>query len=185
VSSGLGVIPRVVSGGRAIYRGKIPLAEAQDRIDTWWRPFHACLHRLIEESLRTFGEAILIDVHSMPHEAIENIVSPASRRPDIVIGDRFGAAAAGHVVDRVEAAFETAGLRVLRNAPFAGAYITQTYGRPSRRQHAVQIELDRTLYMDEETIRPGPNFSTFRNLLASVLAEIASIGRPDTALAAE
>ena len=121
----------------------------------------------------------------MPHEAIEGAVSGRQRRPDVVIGDRFGAAAAPELVDRIEAAFVAAGLTVARNTPFAGAYTAQHYGRPSRRQHAVQIELDRALYMDEATIRPSPGFGAFRRTLMGVAAEIVSIGRPAMPLAAE
>lgn len=185
IVSGLGVIPRVVSGSRAIYRGKIRLREAEARIERYWRPYHACLHRLMGESVRAFGEAILIDMHSMPHEALEAVAPAGSGRPDIVLGDRFGASASGEVVERIGAAFEAAGLRVARNAPFAGAYVTQTYGQPSQRRHAIQIEIDRALYLDEATVRPGQNYEPFRRLMAVVLAEIAEIGRPGLRHAAE
>ena len=185
IASGLGVIPRVVAGGKAIYRGKITRAEAEDRINAWWRPYHDRLHALMEDTRDAFGEAILIDVHSMPHEAIESIAATGARRPDVVLGDRFGATADQKIVDRIEAAFESAGLRVMRNAPFAGAYIAQTYGRPGRHLHAVQIELDRSLYMNEQEIRPNGNFHGFRRLLSAVLKEIASIGQRDYRLAAE
>ncbi len=178
VSSGLGVIPRVVANGRSIYRGKIPLPEARSRIRDHWEPYHARLARLIEESLEGFGEAILIDCHSMPHEALENISHPKGFRPDVVLGDRFGASARGDVMDLVEQAFAGAGLRVIRNAPFAGAYTAQHYGRPSRRQHVVQVEIDRALYMDERAIRPHAGFAAFREVVAGIVAEIADIGRP-------
>jgi N-formylglutamate amidohydrolase len=185
ISSGLGVVPRVVANGRSIYHGKIPLAEARTRIDRYWRPYHAELARLLEESAARFGEAILIDCHSMPHEAIESAVSGRQRRPDVVIGDRFGAASSPEIVDRVETAFVSAGLVVARNTPFAGAYTAQHYGRPSRGQHAIQIELDRALYMDERTITPRPDFEAFRRTLIGVAAEIVGIGRPAMSLAAE
>ncbi|HEX9858775.1 MAG TPA: N-formylglutamate amidohydrolase [Paracoccaceae bacterium] len=185
VSSGLGVIPRVVANGRPIYRGKIGLREAEARIAGVWHPYHAALRALIEESHALFGEAVLIDCHSMPHEAIEAHARPGQPRPDVVLGDRFGAAAGREVVERVEAAFANAGLRVVRNAPFAGAYIAQAYGRPSRRQHVVQIEIDRALYMDEARIEPGAGFAAFRDLIAGVVAEIAVIGRGEVPLAAE
>ncbi len=185
ISSGLGVIPRVVSGGRAIYRGKMTLAEAEARIADWWTPYHSQLQLLLDAARARFGEAVLVDFHSMPHEAIDQVPLGGSRRPEIVLGDRYGAAAGASVVDRIEAAFHGAGLRVMRNAPFAGAYITQAYGRPSRRQHAVQIEVDRSLYMNEQDIRPNGNFSGFKRVLAGVLAEIADIGRSEMPLAAE
>lgn len=185
VSSGLGVIPRVVAGGRAIYRGKIALAEAEARITRYWHPYHAALRGLIDTTHAAFGEAILIDCHSMPHEAIETHARPGQPKPEVVLGDRFGAAAGYEVVERVEAAFANAGLRVVRNAPFAGAYIAQAYGRPSRRQHVVQIEIDRALYMNETRVEPLPGFAAFRELMAGVVAEIAGIGRRSLPLAAE
>lgn len=185
ISSGLGVIPRVVANGRAIYRGKLTLEEAQARLDEVWRPYHRNLQSLLDDSRHQFGEAILIDCHSMPHEAVENLSPAGGLRPQVVLGDRFGAAAAADIVDRVEAAFTSAGLRVVRNAPFAGAYITQHYGRPSRRQHAIQIELDRALYMDESLIRPNADFSAVKRLLDGVVADIAAIGSAELPLAAE
>ncbi|MBV2360122.1 N-formylglutamate amidohydrolase [Thalassococcus sp. CAU 1522] len=185
VASGLGVVPRVVANGRAIYRGKLPMAEAERRISQFWRPYHERLQALLDRAHHTFGEAILIDCHSMPREAVDGATRSGARRPEIVIGDRFGASADGDIVARVEAAFAAAGLVVARNAPFAGAYITQQYGRPSRRQHAVQIEIDRAIYMDEKTIRPNANFHAFRKLLRGVIAEIAALGHRDQSLAAE
>ncbi|MEM1064185.1 MAG: N-formylglutamate amidohydrolase [Pseudomonadota bacterium] len=185
VSSGLGVIPRVVANGRAIYRGKLPLSEAEARIREYWRPYHDRLATLLHEAHGLFGEAILIDCHSMPHEALDAVVHPHGLRPEIVLGDRFGAAARGDVVDRIETAFLNAGLKVVRNAPFAGAYTTQHYGRPSRGQHVVQIEVDRSLYMNEQMVRPNGNFAAFQAVMSGVIAEIAEIGRPELQVAAE
>ncbi|MBP6736637.1 MAG: N-formylglutamate amidohydrolase, partial [Rhodobacteraceae bacterium] len=125
-----------------------------------------------------FGEAVLIDCHSMPHEAIEGQTRHGQIRPDVVLGDRFGAACAPDVVDRVEAAFASAGLRVARNTPFAGAFVSQSYGRPSARRHVLQIEIDRALYLDEQRIEPLPRFAAFHRLMAGITAEIANIGRP-------
>jgi len=90
----------------------------------------------------------------MPHEALDSVVRASKNRPDVVLGDRFGASASSDVVDFVEAAFASAGFKVARNTPFAGAYIAQTYGRPSRSQHAIQIEIDRSIYMNEATLTP-------------------------------
>ncbi len=185
VSSGLGVIPRVVANGRAIYRGKLTIDEARHRIDTYWHPYHTRLKSLLAESYAMFGQAILIDCHSMPHEAVAAAGTTRSGRPEIVLGDRFGASASGEIVDQIESAFAAAGLSVARNAPFAGAYVTQTYGRPGRRQHAIQIEIDRSLYMDEQKILPGKNFELFRQTLRKVIADIARIGPEAVPLAAE
>ena len=186
IASGLGVIPRVVAGGRAIYSGKIAAADASARIDGCWRPYHAALQGLLTESHAQFGEAILIDCHSMPHEALESVSLPGGGRPDVVLGDRFGAAASAGIMERIEAAFTSAGFRVARNVPFAGAYVTQAYGRPSRRQHAVQVEIDRALYMDERRVEPHDGFAALRQTLAGVIADIAAIGQADAArIAAE
>ena len=186
VASGLGVIPRVVANGRSIYDCKLSLEEAHFRIANYWRPYHDALQTLIDENHRTFGRAILIDCHSMPHEALDNIATGGSPRPDVVLGDRFGASASTAIVEQIEAAFASRGLEVARNMPFAGAYIAQHYGRPSRRQHAVQIEIDRALYMDEVTLKPRADFDEFRTALTDVIAEIAEIGRDtQAALAAE
>ncbi|QDI77359.1 MULTISPECIES: N-formylglutamate amidohydrolase [Leisingera] len=185
VASGLGVIPRVVANGRAIYRGKLTLAEAEQRISCYWHPYHQALKGLLEQAHRRFGQAILVDCHSMPHEAIDTMAPTGTGKPEVVLGDRFGAAADSSVVDRIEAAFSAAGLKVARNTPFAGAYIAQTYGRPSRRQHAVQIEIDRALYMDEANILPNANFAPLQKLLRQVTAEIAAIGQKEMPLAAE
>ncbi len=184
ISSGLGVIPRVVAGGKAIYRGKLSPDEVMERIDGCWTPYHDCLKGLIAEQRAAFGEAILIDMHSMPHEAVDSIAAAGAKRPEIVIGDRFGAASAGHIVDRIEAAFEAAGFRTLRNAPFAGAYIAQTYGRPAQGSHVVQIEVDRSLYMNEREVRPNGNYRGFKKTLAVILTEIAAIGQARRTLAA-
>ena len=185
VASGLGVVPRVVANGRAIYRGKISRRDVTARIDEVWRPWHDALSTLMDDAVALFGESILIDCHSMPHEAIETISNPQGGRPEIVLGDRFGAAAAADVVDRIEAAFTAAGLRVARNAPFAGAFVTQHYGRPVRDRHVVQIEIDRSLYMNEQAVRPNNNFDTFRALIDRVVADVTRIGRADIPLAAE
>ena len=185
VSSGLGVIPRVVAGGRSIYRGKLARHEAEQRVAEVWHPFHAALRRLMTETHARFGEAILIDCHSMPHEAIEAHIRPGQLRPDVVLGDRYGAAAAPWIIDQVEAAFRSAGLRTSRNSPFAGAYIAQAYGRPSSGHHVVQVEIDRALYMDEARVLPRPDFAEFRARLLPVVAELAAIGRTALPLAAE
>lgn len=185
VASGLGVIPRVVSNGRVIAPGKLSLAEATARLTDHWHPYHATLAVLMAEQRDLFGEAILIDCHSMPHEAIEGYMTSRGPRPEVILGDRFGASARADIVDQIEVAFARTGLQVARNAPFAGAFIAQHYGRPSRQQHVVQVEIDRALYMDERTIRPNANFSALRRILAGVIAEIAEIGQQQLPLAAE
>lgn len=185
VASGLGVIPRVVANNRSIYRGKIPFHEARQRLDSVWYPYHHALEQLMREQARRFGNALLLDCHSMPHEALAESPRGGHRSVDVVLGDRFGAAADSLIVDLIEDAFVSEGLRVSRNAPFAGAFITRQYGRPTQKQHAVQIEINRALYMDEKRIEPLPNFDEMRALMTRIMTKIVQIGKPEAALAAE
>jgi len=182
VASGLGVIARVVSNGRQIYSGKLSMAEAQGRIQRYWRPYHAALAGLMQRQHAQFGQVLLADIHSMPHEALSGSALRGQPRPQVILGDRYGAACDRAVLDRVEAVFRQAGLEVARNAPFAGAYIAQHYGQPSRGMHVIQIEIDRRLYLDEARVAPGPDFPAFRALMSAVVEGIAEIGRPDGAL---
>ncbi len=180
ITSGLGVIPRVVSGARQIYRGKMPLSEAEARLNGIWHPYHDCLMRQILDTKREYGQSILLDMHSMPSEALANTGRMAGRhRPDVVLGDRFGASAGSDVMDRLETAFRSVGLKTSRNSPFAGAFITQHYGRPAQGQHAIQVEIDRALYMNESLIRPTANFDRLKSMLNEVMRQMieASSGR--------
>ena len=146
VAAGLGVIPRVVGDTQPIYRGRIPVADGLGRIAAFHQPYHARLGGLIERAHARFGMVVLIDCHSMPSTLAEG--SPL----DIVLGDRFGTSAAGWIVDALEAALLELGYRVRRNKPYAGGFITEHYGAPASGRHAVQIEINRALYMDERRI---------------------------------
>lgn len=185
VSSGLGVIPRVVARGRAIYTGKLTRAEAESRLQTYWHPYHRMLRQQIEGMHRRFGRAALIDCHSMPHEAVSGYSRGGGGRPDVVLGDRFGASASAALVAEIEDIFVGAGLRVARNSPFAGGYITQAWGRPSQGVHAVQLEIDRALYMDEVRIEPRPDFAQFQALISGVVQLIIEMMAREYSQAAE
>lgn len=177
VVSGLGVIPRVVANSRAIYRGKLSQAEARKRLHDYWHPYHDQLASLLQDARAKFGTALLLDFHSMPHEALENFGGLKKNRPDVVLGDRFGASASSDIVDRVEAAFANAGFKLARNTPFAGAYVTKTYGRPARNQHAIQIEIDRAIYMNEQTLTKSASFADVKRAVTEVLVEVCDLSR--------
>lgn len=185
INSGLGVVPRVVANGRAIYRGKLTQAEAQARIEQIWRPYHTTLDGLLSQARTDFGKAVLLDFHSMPHEALDAVARPGTPRPQVVLGDRFGASADGDIVDVLEDGFLSAGLVVSRNAPFAGAYVTQRYGRPAKGYHAIQIEIDRSLYMNEHMVRPNANFDAMKRVIGQVLGRVINALPGRVALAAE
>jgi N-formylglutamate amidohydrolase len=185
IAAGLGVIPRVVAEGRPIVEGKLPFAEAQRRIGAYYHPYHAQLRALLEESRGLFGTAILFDCHSMPHDALAAAPTVRGRRPNLILGDRFGAACERWLIDSATDVFTSAGFVVARNAPFAGGYITQSYGRPQARVHALQIEVDRALYMDEARIEPRPEFDEVRARIAEAISELARLGHCSMPVAAE
>jgi N-formylglutamate deformylase len=173
IAAGLGVIPRVVAEGAAIYAGKISRAEAAERIARFHAPYHEALGRLIRRAAGLHGVAVLYDCHSMPSDALRAAPRVRGRRPEIVLGDRFGAAAADWAMAEAQAAFEAAGFAVARNAPFAGGFITQRYGRPSQNRHAIQIEIDRALYLDERRIERTAGFAEIAAALSGVIARLS------------
>lgn len=155
VAAGLGSIAKVVSEGREIYARKLTFAEARERVDSVHRPYHDALARLLAEARAAHGVAVLIDWHSMPAVAANSVVTTRHGRGcDIVLGDRFGAACAPALTLMVERELEAMGYRCARNSPYAGGYTTEHYGRPARKTHALQIEINRALYLDEATLEP-------------------------------
>jgi N-formylglutamate amidohydrolase len=172
VAGGLGTIPRVVGDGQEIYRERLEVDDALTRIETLYKPYHRALRRLINQAHQRFGTAILIDCHSMPSIGISR---DEPRRPDIVVGDRYGTSCAGIVAETVEASFGRLGYSFGRNRPYAGGFITEHYGNPASGLHAVQIELNRAIYMDERrrerTARFGRIAEDFA-VLAEALAEL-------------
>ncbi|MCY4305558.1 MAG: N-formylglutamate amidohydrolase [Aestuariivita sp.] len=195
VAVGLGVIPRVVANGHPIYTKKISRFEADKRIKKYWYPYHATLQNLLTESQKKFGQVILIDCHSMPHEAIKDInntvksnpvkSNPVKSNPDIVLGDRFGRSANGEIVDLIEAAFSQVGFTITRNSPFAGAYTSQEYGHPFQYRHVIQVEIDRSIYMNEERIVKNADFETVHRAIEMAIAAIVQINVAKHQLIAE
>lgn len=178
---GLGVVPRVVAEGREIYEGKIPMDDARARIERFHAPYHDALGALMDIAVSRRGVALLFDCHSMPSEALRSAPRIRGRRADVVLGDRFGASAAPWAMALVERAFVDAGFAVSRNAPFAGGWITQRYGRPQRGRHAVQIEIDRGLYLDEARVEKRHDFDA---CVAALKPVIAALAEDSTAVAA-
>jgi N-formylglutamate amidohydrolase len=176
VQAGLGAIPRVSGDGQSIYRRKLMLSDAEQRIAAVHRPYHALLANLVAETKTQFGCAVLVDCHSMPSN------SRGAHAPDIVLGDRFGASCHPSVTALVEATLRRLGYRVARNTPFAGGHTTQTYGRPSARTHALQIEINRALYVDERTLERTNGYVRVRADMTR-LAEALSAAALNTTLA--
>ncbi|MGZ3315400.1 MAG: N-formylglutamate amidohydrolase [Caulobacteraceae bacterium] len=166
VAAGLGSIAKVVGEGQEIYRRKLTFAEARRRIEGAHRPYHQALAELIATAQARHGRVALIDWHSMPSAASgaggSNPHDRARRGCDIVLGDRFGSACAPELTRLVERQLEAMGYRVARNAPYAGGYTTEFYGRPAEGVHALQIEINRAVYLDESTLTPTEGFARLK-----------------------
>jgi N-formylglutamate amidohydrolase len=163
VAGGLGTIARIVSDGEEIYNGPLSLADALLRIELLHKPFHAVLRGLIERAQRNFGFAVLIDCHSMPSA---HMAHAGVQRPDFVIGDRFGTSCDVRLTKLIRTSLTELGYEAQLNRPYAGGYITEHYGRPLRGVHAVQLEINRGLYMNERSLEKIPRFlSLERDLL--------------------
>lgn len=169
VAGGLGTIARIVADGEEIYHQKLPLSAGLARVEQLYVPFHAALGGLVETTRKRFGYAVLIDCHSMPSASMAPAGGP---RPDIVLGDRFGASADSKITRFLKDALTLLGYDVHMNRPYAGGYITEHYGRPSRNVHAVQIEINRGLYLDEMSMQPTRGFTGLQRDLLSLAAPL-------------
>ncbi len=190
VAAGLGTIPRVVADAREIYREKLRVADALSRINGLYEPYHAALDQLMKRARQEHGVAVLIDCHSMPTLMARDSASGRAekRRVDFVIGDRFGASCEKRLADVLEETLRRLGYSVHRNRPYAGGFITEHYGRPGAGRHAVQIEVARSLYMDEAKLEPNDRFQAvakhLREAIGELLRAIGDAASP-TRLAAE
>jgi len=169
VVGGLGTIARIVADNEEIYRSRLPVGVALERIDRLYKPFHAALARLLEETRRRFGVAILIDCHSMPSQPSGQ---PAASRPDFVLGDRFGTSCDSKLTRFLKETIAATGHEVHVNRPYAGGFITEHYGRPGRGFHALQVEINRALYLDESTFARSKGFDRLSATLARVFARL-------------
>ena len=169
ISAGLGTIARVVASGEAIYRGKLPFAEAERRVRLYWEPFHKALRELVDATRRQFGACLLVDCHSMPG----NSAAPYAPT-DFVLGDVHGATCSPVVMRRAERALAERGYRVRRNDPYAGGYIIRHYGRPQDGVLALQIEVCRPLYMDEARVAKLAAFDSVQGDITALIAALAA-----------
>lgn len=179
VAGGLGTIARLVGEGQEIYARRLHVDEALSRIEGLYKPFHHALRGLMRRASGAFGLAVLIDCHSMPswvsasakHERID---------ADIILGDRYGTSCHSAFVDVMEQHLRMLGYNVQRNKPYAGGYITEHYGSPGAGFHALQVEINRALYMDEHTLEKKPAFTQvsidLRDVVESLMRTAADMG---------
>src|SRR6266567_5199387 len=172
VAGGLGTVARVVGDAQEIYHQRIPVDDALRRIEALYKPYHRALRRLFSRVHRDFGAAVLIDCHSMPSTAGAKDERP---RADIVLGDRYGTSCVGVVAETVEKTLRTLGYTVSRNKPYAGGFITEHYGNPAAGLHAIQLEINRALYMDEHRYQRSSSFAKVAADMVTLADRLAAL----------
>lgn len=184
VAGGLGTIARIVSESEEIYAHPLEVSDALNRIDAVYKPYHRALRQLVLETRTEFGVVVLLDCHSMP-STVRGM--HGRMRPDIVLGDRYGTSCASELTDFAARILSGLGYSVSRNKPYAGGFITEHYGQPARGLHAMQIEFNRNLYMDERTLAKTARFDTLAADLARLIAALTAafddgfLARPEAA----
>lgn len=180
VAGGLGTVARIVSENHEIYRHRLPVEEALNRIEEIYKPYHSTLRRLLAQTHVTFGYAVLIDCHSMPSSVK---CQTTDVRPDFILGDRYGTSCNSELTEYACSILRDMGYSVSRNKPYAGGFITEHYGRPASGLHALQVEINRGLYMNEATHERSPGFDDLFHNLRQFAQEL--IAMPDAALPAD
>ncbi len=159
VAGGLGTVARIVADSHEIYHEPLNVSDAIQRIEQLYMPYHRAMDQCLKAMHRAFGAAILIDCHSMPSMALQDDVLI---RPDFIVGDRYGTSCDGALSDIAQSLLEDMGYNVQRNKPYAGGFITERYGDPANGFHALQVEVNRGLYMDEEKMLQAPAFKRIK-----------------------
>ena len=184
IAAGLGTIPKVVAHGAEIYAGLLQFEEVRERINAYHRPYHLGLTELVADAHDKFGVSLLIDCHSMPSQQTPGRGSKGERNADVILGDNHNTTCAPEVTDLVEQTLTEFGFRVIRNYPYAGGYITRRYGRPEMGHHALQIEINRALYMDERRLERTPELPRLIRRISRLIKVITAIDpeilRPNT-----
>lgn len=179
VAGGLGTIARIVSENENIYNRKLMVDEGFERIDTIYKPYHASLRGLLTRTHEKFGYCVLVDCHSMPSVGTGNL---RRTRPDFVLGDRYATSCAQKITWAAAEFLGALGYVVEINKPYAGGFITEHYGRPDNGFHAIQIEINRGLYMNEERLERGHKFNRICDDMTKFIGRLVSI--PDADLCA-
>ena len=174
VAAGFGTIPRFVGDGHEIYRARLNLADALSRIEAFYKPYHRQLKALLDEVHTATGTVLLVDCHSMPSSAARPLPG-MNRSVDVVLGDRFGSACSPGITGFVEDFLASRGLNVVRNRPYAGGFITEVHGAPQQNRHALQIEINRGLYLNEHTLELLPNFIALKPVFDRLARELSKV----------
>lgn len=173
INAGFGTIARLVSSGLPIYNDKLRFAEAEARIRSCWQPYHRALAGLISEVRGAHEHCVLLDCHSMPSDgAVPQSVRPT---PHFILGDAHGTSCHPMLPLTVERFLQDSGYRVRRNDPYAGGYVTRHYGKPGQGVHTLQIEICRSLYLDQQSYMPLPEFPRIQLLMSTLLQSVADM----------
>jgi N-formylglutamate amidohydrolase len=171
--SGLGLVPRRVGNSGDIWSRRLSADEVEQRIRTDHRPYHAAVSAALASARARFGVAVLLDVHSMPALGAPEV------SPRIVLGDRFGKSAAARFIGRIEGVARAHGVRLAANAPYSGGHMLERHAEPRRGIHAIQLEFDRTLYLDAALDEPGPGFAATARMLRDIVDSVADEASPN------
>ena len=175
VRAGLGTVAKVVTDGAEIYADKITFAEAQSRIEHCYKPYHAALSAILQRTRDQFGAYLLIDCHSMPSIGGPMDRDPGTDRVDMVLGDANGSACTQRITNMAHQVLRDMGYRVVLNTPYAGGFTTRNYGKPAENAHALQIEVNRALYMDERTITRSGGFAKLAQDLSKLIEALVAV----------
>ncbi|MCC3306479.1 N-formylglutamate amidohydrolase [Sneathiella sp. HT1-7] len=169
LASGIGTIPKVVGAGQEIYAGKLDFEDARQRINECYFPYHHALRQLLEEGRKKFGYIYLLDCHSMPPANVSkggSLFRASDQRPNIILGNRYGTSCSPRLFEEAFTRLEDHGYHIGQNSPYAGGYITAHYGNPEKNIHALQIEINRALYMDQENLQTTDGFCMLKKAIA-------------------
>jgi N-formylglutamate amidohydrolase len=176
--AGLGLIPSRLASTGSLWRGALDRHDFDARLRDIYDAWHSAIEAQLSRTRAIWGCALLIDLHSMPPLDMADA-------PQIVIGDRFGRSASAHIADAAIAVLTGMGYRVACNVPYAGGQIVARHANPAANVHALQIEIDRQLYLDAALDRPGPGLATMQNLVVRLITALSNALAPGLAAAAE
>ena len=172
-AAGLGVVPTYLSENLPIYKHLPDISDVSRRLTELYHPYHAALTRLLNASMERFGRSLLVDCHSMP-----GFAPMGSRRPDIILGDRFGTSCHADTLALFRELFTNAGYSVGINYPYAGGYTTAHYGKPDEGLEAIQIEVNRDLYVNPITLSPKSGYVQLTEDLRAITQDIVTSAMP-------
>jgi N-formylglutamate amidohydrolase len=172
---GMGLIRRLAKPGMPVYDRKLSVAEVRTRIERYYRPYHAALDEICDRLHRKFGVVRYIDCHSMPSEGNAMSSDPGARRADFVLGDRDGTTCEPALTEFVARVLRGRGYSVKINDPYKGVELVRRHGRPAESRYALQIEVNRALYMDERTQQKTAGFERLKADITHLVEALADI----------